>query len=269
MKTTKATSYLLYSTMVFISTLLFSSISTAQVVTNNDVAVNPTTNTPTFTFSVPAGDNSVLVVALHSGGDITNFTSVAYNGITVTAPSASQVFAVNNMGISIWLIPLGSGPAIAAMNITVTGAVPFRISAASYQNVNQTTLFANATGLNGFQGNSTLPVTTSSADNFVVDAIAANSTVFVPAISVAHANFDFEPAAGQGDADATGAVVNLTWIAGATADIAHIGLELIGVPAMGGNVPTMGQWGLIALALLFMIVGVIAIRTRSVQARKL
>ncbi len=180
------------------------------------------------------------------------------------------IAAGNTQEARIWYLPLGSGGAIGPADIAFSGVVGgfiFRITAASFQGVDQATVFASAMNNQVISNSSSIMINSLNTNNLIVDATINNiSTTSTPA----HLSIVDAVAGGLARAPATGGVVNLDWTFGGTTNLAHVAIELVAVNqatngASEGSVPTLGQWGLIALALLFMIMGVIAIRTRSVQ----
>ena len=248
--------------ILILTILSISTVSTSQVIYNNDAAVNTTISTLTFNFGpIPAGNNRVLVVGVHSGNALTSITDVTYNSVTATSPAISQSNSGATIGTSLWVIPLGSGAMISAMNITVgsTSGSPFRISAASFQEVDQTTMFANANSQNGISSSSTLSISTSNASNMVVDAINILSNAATP-VSSTHDFSDANFAVGIGVTAATGATVNNTWTF-SNLNFAHAGLELLDV--MPEPIPTLSQWGIIALALIMLVFGIVVVRQRK------
>ena len=112
----------------------------AQVVSDGNFVINGGGTVTNFT--VPAGNDRVIIVGIHSGGATP--TSVTYNGMALTQAIASGVAAEAD----IWYLALGSGAAIGPANVVANGS-PFRTSAHSLNGVDQAAVFANAMTANG------------------------------------------------------------------------------------------------------------------------
>jgi len=152
----------------------------AQVFADDNAVVSPAPESPSSSyviknFSVPIGDNVVLVVLTRNGGNGT-VTNINFNSVNYTT---NNIGTGSNGGhrSEIWAIPLGNiDPAITDKPITVTLSSAPGIHgafAATFNNVNQ------ATPANNFifeaDGDLSIDVTSSSGD-MAIDLIGANST---------------------------------------------------------------------------------------------
>lgn len=224
----------------------------AQVVSDGNFVINGGGGTVT-NFTVPAGNDRVIIVGIHSGGATP--TSVTYNGMALTQAIASGVAAEAD----IWYLALGSGAAIGPDNVVANGS-PFRTSAHSLNGVDQAAVFANAMTANGTATSSTLAINTSNTNNLVLDIFVITAGT-VTGAAAPHTSLGISTAAAGGSSPATGAAVNVGWNF-PNNNFAHSGIELLFAPsnqAPDPNIPTLSQWGLIILGLLFVVLGIVAI----------
>ncbi|MEZ5425132.1 MAG: carboxypeptidase-like regulatory domain-containing protein [Pyrinomonadaceae bacterium] len=128
--------------LVFCSEI-FSQVETGKLPVPDAITVagtSQTTLTNTLNFTVPAGNNRVLLV-IASDADSTDISSVSFGGTPMTQQAERQDgFAVD----SIWTLPLGTGASGTNANIVVvstgtTPAVSTFIGAIAFTDVDQTT----------------------------------------------------------------------------------------------------------------------------------
>lgn len=201
-----------------------------SVTPNNDAVIQDLLATNPLLFAVPAGTNRVLVVGLAGGtptGAISGF-QVTYNGITVTTPASSQqMLNVQSSGSSLWVIPLGSGSAIPLQPIIVTTTTdsPRDITAASFQNVNQTTPFANPVSTSVVASSSSISVPISSPKNLAVDITTMYDLAFPSGF---HDTTVSNTRTGFGYSAPLAAPTRLmNWVYSVNSGSAHCGLQLI------------------------------------------
>jgi len=235
---------------------------TAQVTTDANFVAQGGGNVNTLSnFTVPAGNNRVLVVGIHSGS--TTPTSVTHNGVSMTPAVQSG----DSYEADIWYLALGSGAAMVGPFDIVANGAPFAMSAVSFQNVNQTTVFANPLTANGDNLTSTnLSVPTSDANNLVIDIIGLGSFT-TP--SATHTELGTGNVYGLGSAQGTGGNVSVGW-SFSISSFAHSAIELIcdtcPVPNSGAvSIPTLSEWGLLILALVLMTAGTLYLVQLSVR----
>jgi len=153
------------------------------------------------------------------------------------------------------LVPcFGSGGAVGLSDIVSNQSV-YALSAVSFQNVNQTTVFANPLTTNGSGTTSSLSVPTSDVNNLVIDVIALSA---LDVLTATHTLIGSGSPYGMGSAQGTGGNVVVQWNF-PLKDYSHSAIELIcdscPVPNSAPNIPTLSEWGLLNLALLLMICG--------------
>ncbi len=216
-------------TILFLLSLCFYSASylQAQVTTDPNFATVesfPATDPVEISnFTVPSGDNRVLIVAV--GSNSNNFpTSVTYGAMSMTQAVLEDAF----MEVSMWYLTLGSGAAIGPSDIVANTGI--YIGAVSFQNVDQTSVFANPTQDSDDIGSnsSSLSVPTTDVKNLVVDAFMSNADPIKTAIHTEIGNNFFLC---MGSAVGTGGNVNVEWAlnSGTTVGQAHVAIELIGL----------------------------------------
>lgn len=121
-------------------------------------------NASSLTFTVPPGDNRLLVVTASNsinGGSAT-ITGVSFGGTAMTeAVKKSDGVAVDG----IWVLALGSATTATTGTISVTSspATPTAIGAVVFQNVNQTTPTSGAQSASGAGASSASTLTVTSA----------------------------------------------------------------------------------------------------------
>lgn len=225
----------------------------AQVTTDSNFAAEsdlPPTNPVTLSnFTVPSGDNRVLIVSVGSFGDNVP-TSVIYGGMPMIQ-AVSEDASIEN---SIWHLVLGSGAAVGPADIVAnTGAF---IAAVSFQNVDQVNVVGNTAQNSGNAVVSSLTVPTSNTNNLVVDAFSTNGS---NPCTATHTEIGVIPNLRVGSAVGTGGNVVVEWTrdGGTPTGYAHGAIELVGlaVAAPPASIPTLSEWGLIILALMLMTLG--------------
>ena len=147
----------------------------AQVISNNDIVTQQTTNT-TVTFSnfqTAAGTNRLIVAILPFTGPGVSVSSITYNGQNFTFGVKANQGAIN---CELWYLALGTGGSITSdvvINFDNTPAL-FEGGVVTFQNVNQTTPFGNTDTNAGNAGSSTLTINANTSD-LIIDGIGAVS----------------------------------------------------------------------------------------------
>ncbi|MEO1263956.1 MAG: T9SS type A sorting domain-containing protein [Bacteroidota bacterium] len=148
----------------FIALISFISMYAQPVYDNNPVSVGQG-NSASLTipgFSVPAGDERLLVVCAKGRDDI---SGVTFDGNAMT----EQVTANNtNYHIKLYTYVLGNSGSPTAGNIVVSGSNVTNAGAWSYHDVDQSTPVDNATSMLGGNGSSSSSITVSSEANDLV-----------------------------------------------------------------------------------------------------
>lgn len=143
----------------------FSLVLSAQVSYDNNatvLAATPSTNFIQNTFTVPAGTDRLLVVFVMRDGSSSGTNSVTFNGQSLTRKI--QIAGGNAVNAEIWYVELGCGAAISNTLSAVFGAAPdVIVTAATFQNVDQFSIFGAIASTNG-QGSNSLPLSFITAD---------------------------------------------------------------------------------------------------------
>ena len=153
----------------------------AQVTYDGNGAVTGADGNTFTNFTVPAGNDRVLIVGQH----FRTATGVTYNGMAMTSAVGAITTGTNE--IRIWYLPLGSGGAIGPADIVFSGVVGgggliFRITAANFQGVDQATVFANPMTYQVTSNSSSIMINSLNTNNLIVDAtIHSTVTTSTPA----------------------------------------------------------------------------------------
>ncbi len=197
--------------------------------------------TRTLSYTVPAGNDRLLVVTSSGGGNPVSISSVTWNGVGMSgAASTGSNFGTGAMA-GIWYVPLGSGPATTA-NVVVTYASNFLfiMTATAYRNVDQVAPIAGATA----ERSASLTVG-SAPGSVVIDAIVGKGTSGTAGAGqtvLAVANDLIFSANTGGASSAPGAAsVPMSWSVGDDGYLAHAAASITSTnPAVTSLSPSAG-----------------------------
>jgi hypothetical protein len=155
---------LLFHTAFFFFCLCIYSSAVAQVTAVGTPASGSQTNT-IASFTVPAGNNRVLVVTASDGATIT-ITGATFNGVAMT--KRKEVTDGFISCDAIFTLSLGSGVSAVTGSVVFTSANPANamkfVTAAAFTKVNQATPFSDMKGGLANTGSSTLTVAGNAGD---------------------------------------------------------------------------------------------------------
>lgn len=229
--------------------------TTAQVVSDGNFIFNAGGDTIS-NFTVPAGNNRVLIVGIH--GASKQITGFSYNGLELKEGVSTE----NSFPAEIWYLALGSGSSIGPSDIVVTSNPIMQeftvLSAHSLHGVDQTTVIANKmshTITGDTSTMSTLSFLTSNTDNLILDVL--NNIKSIPTAQAPHSALGTEVGYAGGVSKTINGIVNLTWTFDQD-NVSHSAIELLA--AQTPSIPSLSQWGIILVSLLLLSIGSIFLR---------
>ena len=226
-------------------------------------------------FSVPSGNNSLLVVyTIVTNGNTSG--SVTFGG----TPMIQLGEVSSTFSLSIWYLTQGnlaapiSGDIIAnfsGFNIPSEAA----IYVVSYKNVNQMLPMDNfGQNVFGTAVNSSISVSTNSPNDMVVDFITARNSPSTPTLTpggeqniiglmtnqISSSANNSTHALSERCLNTGSSTLNMDWAISphSSGNSYHIAAKICGIDIPPSTVPTLSEWGLIILALIIMIIGVLA-----------
>ncbi|MEZ4885311.1 MAG: IPTL-CTERM sorting domain-containing protein [Chitinophagales bacterium] len=261
----------------------------AQVTSDGNVQFQSAASTTVTMsgFSVPAGSNSVLVV--YSCGFLALATNVTFDGTPLTLLQNST----GGVSLSIWYLALGdlASPSVGDIVATYGNYVvaTHTIHAVSYQNADQSTPMSEF-AQNAFGGgtSSSISVNSSDANDLIVDFIVARSNdSTTPTLTEGAGQTKIGEQTNQQSAGglvstialseepSPGSAVDMDWtIAYGTTGVntsmqvaAKINAVSSGSGPVSNSIPTLSEWGLIILALLFMTFGTLYLVQPNVEEK--
>ena len=253
--------------------------SIAQVVCNNNAAgtvqqVNTSITLPSY--SIPPGENSLLVVAsLVTQSETT--IGVTYNGNSLTTLGNSN----SALDLSFWYLPLGDLTSVMSGDIVATNSGVLNqdvaLFATSFWNVDQSAPMHSLVVSGQIPVNaptSNLTVTCAPGDK-AIDFITAQSNNNQPAPILTPGqdqNLEIEDRGGVAFGPFSSSIsvsnqifdantVDMEWNIMGNSSVSnfHIaaGIKSAGELEAAAPIPTLSQWGLISLAILLCIVGLV------------
>jgi hypothetical protein len=238
--------------LLFMCTI-FSSVLSAQVSYDNNAMIigASTISLPTLnvqnTFTTSSGTDRILVAfVLRDGFGDTD--SIKFNGQHLARQSLRAGPLM--MHAEIWYLPLGCGPAITGNLIAdfkSSGSnLDVIVSAATFQNVDQSTIFGTTNSLTGQGGQSMiLSFNTSSTDGLVIGMITTESSgslSIAPAsagqVEIYETNISGNNNASQGSIQATtGGTDEMSWSFNNFCEYILLGVELLASDNDGDGIP--------------------------------